>query len=110
MSNELILILNLVFTYAMVLLAYRFFGKTGLYCWTVMATVAANIEVLIVVNAFGLEQSLGNILFASHDHEFIQTVANRIIELGPKGHIDKLMEYDDYIHSDDIKELRGKIY
>ena len=65
MSNELILILNLVFTYAMVLLAYRFFGKTGLYCWTVMATVAANIEVLIVVNAFGLEQTLGNILFAS---------------------------------------------
>lgn len=57
-----------------------------------------------------LKQFKGNILFASHDHEFIQTVANRIIELGPKGHIDKLMEYDDYIHSDDIKELRGKIY
>jgi len=52
----------------------------------------------------------GNILFASHDHEFIQTIADRIIELGPKGHIDKLMEYDDYVHSDDIKELRGKIY
>ena len=57
-----------------------------------------------------LKQFKGNILFASHDHEFIQTVANRIIELGPKGHIDKLMEYDDYIHSADIKELRGKIY
>jgi ATPase subunit of ABC transporter with duplicated ATPase domains len=57
-----------------------------------------------------LKQFKGNILFASHDHEFIQTVANRIIELGPKGHIDKLMEYDDYVHSDDIKELRGKIY
>ena len=57
-----------------------------------------------------LKQFKGNILFASHDHEFIQTVANRIIELGPKGHIDKLMEYDDYIHSDDIKELRGRIY
>ena len=52
----------------------------------------------------------GNILFASHDHEFIQTIANRIIELGPKGHIDKLMEYDDYTHNDDIKELRAKIY
>ena len=52
----------------------------------------------------------GNILFASHDHEFIQTVANRIIELGPKGHIDKLMEYDDYITSDDIKALKETIY
>ncbi len=52
----------------------------------------------------------GNILFASHDHEFIQTVANRIIELGPKGHIDKLMEYDDYISSDDIKAQKALIY
>ena len=52
----------------------------------------------------------GNILFASHDHEFIQTVANRIIELGPKGSIDKLMEYDEYIESDAIKQLREQIY
>ena len=44
---------------------YRFLGKSGLYCWTVLATIAANIEVLIVVNAFGMEQTLGNILFAS---------------------------------------------
>ena len=52
----------------------------------------------------------GNILFASHDHEFIQTVANRIIELTPNGTIDKLMEYDDYIASDAIKELKAKMY
>ncbi|MBQ8968794.1 MAG: ATP-binding cassette domain-containing protein [Bacteroidaceae bacterium] len=52
----------------------------------------------------------GNILFASHDHEFIQTVANRIIELTPSGTIDKLMEYDDYITSDAIKELKAKMY
>jgi ATPase subunit of ABC transporter with duplicated ATPase domains len=52
----------------------------------------------------------GNVLFASHDHEFINTVANRIIELGPKGIIDKLMTYDDYISSDQIKEMRAKIY
>ena len=52
----------------------------------------------------------GNILFASHDHEFIQTVANRIIELTPNGTIDKLMEYDDYISSDAIKELKAKLY
>ena len=52
----------------------------------------------------------GNILFASHDHEFIETVANRIIELTPHGIIDKMMEYDEYIASDHIKELRSKMY
>ena len=52
----------------------------------------------------------GNIIFASHDHEFIQTVANRIIELTPNGTIDKLMEYDDYISDDRIKELKAKMY
>ena len=52
----------------------------------------------------------GNILFSSHDHEFIKTVANRIIELTPNGIIDKMMEYDEYITSDHIKELRAKMY
>jgi len=52
----------------------------------------------------------GNILFSSHDHEFIQTVSNRIIELTPNGIIDKMMEYDEYITSDHIKELRAKMY
>ena len=52
----------------------------------------------------------GNILFSSHDHEFIQTVANRIIELTPNGIIDKMMEYDEYITSDHINELRAKMY
>ena len=52
----------------------------------------------------------GNILFASHDHEFINTVANRIIELAPGGIIDKLMTYDEYIANDQIKEMRQKYY
>ncbi len=52
----------------------------------------------------------GNILFSSHDHEFIQTVANRIIELTPNGIIDKLMEYDEYIYDEKIKELKEKMY
>ena len=52
----------------------------------------------------------GNILFASHDHEFIQTVADRIIELTPSGTIDKLMDYDDYISDDRIRELKAKMY
>ena len=52
----------------------------------------------------------GNILFASHDHEFIETVANRIIELTPNGIIDKMMEYDEYIASDHIKAMRARMY
>ena len=52
----------------------------------------------------------GNILFASHDHEFIQTVANRIIELTPQGTIDKLMDYDDYIYDEAIKAQKAKMY
>lgn len=52
----------------------------------------------------------GNILFASHDHEFIQTVSNRIIELTPHGTIDKLMPYDDYIYDENIKALKEKMY
>ena len=52
----------------------------------------------------------GNILFSSHDHEFIETVANRVIELTPTGTINKIMEYDEYISSDDIKELKAKMY
>ena len=52
----------------------------------------------------------GNILFSSHDHEFIETVANRIIELTPNGIIDKMMSYDEYISSDHIKEMRARMY
>jgi ATPase subunit of ABC transporter with duplicated ATPase domains len=52
----------------------------------------------------------GNILFASHDHEFIETVSNRIIELTPNGIIDKMMEYDQYITDEHIKEMKDKLY
>ena len=52
----------------------------------------------------------GNILFASHDHEFINTVANRIIELTPSGTIDKLISYDEYIYDEAIKEQKAKMY
>ena len=57
-----------------------------------------------------LIQFKGNILFASHDHEFINTVADRIIELTPKGTIDKLMSYDDYIYDENIKAQKEKMY
>ena len=67
---------------------------------------------LVSIQAFNNNLKLykGNVLFASHDHEFIQTIADRIIELTPNGCIDKLMTYDDYIHDDKIKELRVKMY
>ena len=57
-----------------------------------------------------LVQFKGNILFASHDHEFIETVADRIIELTPRGTIDKLMEYDEYIYDEQIKEQKARLY
>ena len=63
--NEILLLLSLPITYFLVILCFRVFGKTGLFLWTVVATIAANIEVLIVVDAFGMEMTLGNILFAS---------------------------------------------
>ena len=63
--NEILLVASLFVIYGCVLLAYRLFGKSGLYCFTAIATITANIEVLIMVKAFGMEQTLGNILFAS---------------------------------------------
>lgn len=52
----------------------------------------------------GLASFAGTALFTSHDHQFVQTVANRIIEIGPKGHLDKLMTFDEYIASEKVKE------
>lgn len=65
MNNEFILIASIIVIYTMVIMMYRFFGRTGLFCWTCIATILANIEVLRVVEAFGVEQTLGNVLFAS---------------------------------------------
>ena len=65
MPNELLLFINLILVYGGVLLAYKFFGLQGLTCFAVFATITANIEVLILINAFGLEQTLGNVMFAA---------------------------------------------
>lgn len=65
MSNEILLVLSLLVIFGGVLLFYKLFGNMGLYCWTVLATITANIEVLLVIDAFGMEQTLGNVLFAS---------------------------------------------
>lgn len=65
MYNEILLILSIFIIYGSELLFFKLFGKQGLYCFTVLATIAANIEVLIVIYAFGMEMTLGNVLFAS---------------------------------------------
>ena len=57
-----------------------------------------------------MENYPGSILFTSHDHEFIQTVATRIIELTPNGIIDKMMDYDDYITDERVMEARQRLY
>ena len=64
MRNELLLLASIFVIFGAALLAYRLFGRTGLYCVSAAATILANIEVLILVRAFGLEQTLGNVLFA----------------------------------------------
>jgi len=57
-----------------------------------------------------LKNFKGTVIFSTHDHEFAQTVANRIVEITPKGVIDRYMSFDEYLESDVIKELRRKMY
>ena len=52
----------------------------------------------------------GVILFTSHDHEFISTIANRIVEITPKGVIDRMMPFDDYMADDQIRAMRAEYY
>ena len=57
-----------------------------------------------------LNKFKGTILLSTHDHQFAQTIANRIIELTPKGVIDRYMKFDEYMNDDKIKELRASMY
>ena len=65
MSNEILLALSVIICFGGVVAAYWFWGLLGLTCFTVFASIAANIEVLITIRAFGMEQTLGNVIFAS---------------------------------------------
>ena len=58
----------------------------------------------------GLIAFPGVLLFSSHDHEFIQSIANRIVEITPNGIIDRMMSFDDYISDPQIAEMRKKLY
>ena len=63
--NELLLILSIPLIFGALLLGFVLFKKEGLYLWTVLGTITANIEVLMLVHAFGMDMTLGNVLFAS---------------------------------------------
>ena len=65
MPNELLIIFSFILIYGSIVLFYRLFGKGGLLAFNVLATILANIEVLLLVRAFGIEMTLGNVLFAS---------------------------------------------
>ena len=57
-----------------------------------------------------MKEFQGTLLFTSHDHELVNTVANRIIELTPNGIIDKMMPYDEYLADTKIVELQSTLY
>lgn len=65
MSNELMLILSLIGIYGAVIVWFMIFGENGLMCFSAVATITANIEVLILIKAYGMEQTLGNVLFGA---------------------------------------------
>lgn len=65
MPNEILLLISVIVIFSLTVAAAQLFGERGLVAWTVIATILANIEVLILVRAFGLQQTLGNVLFAS---------------------------------------------
>ncbi len=65
MSNELLLILSVILYFGSILILFKYFGKMGLFLWIILSTLYANIEVLLQVDAFGLDMTLGNVLFGS---------------------------------------------
>lgn len=89
MNNELLLVVSLGVIYGGTLLFFRAFGLFGLYSWTTIATILANIEVLILIDAFGMEQTLGNVMFASSflvtdiaSEVYGKKEANRAVNIG----------------------------
>lgn len=68
-----------------------------------------DLEAITALNR-GLEKFKGTIIFSSHDHQLVQTVATRIIEITPKGYIDREMAYDEYLENEQIKNQRHQLY
>ncbi len=65
MSNEILLIISIVIYFTTLLVLFKLFGKLGIFLWVILSTLFANIEVLLNINAFGMEMTLGNVMFAS---------------------------------------------
>lgn len=87
--NEVLLILSVLVLYGLTIAAFAFFGEHGLMAWSVVATIAANIEALVLVNAFGMSMTLGNVLFASTflvtdilSELYGKKAANRTVNIG----------------------------
>ena len=88
-QNEIILIASIFVFFGALVLFFRLFGRSGIFAWTVICTIAANIEVLILVHAFGLDTTLGNVIFASSflatdimSEIFGKKEANRCVKIG----------------------------
>lgn len=88
-QNEIIMFASIFVFFGGLVALFRMFGKTGIYAWTVICTISANIEVLILVHAFGLDTTLGNVLFASSflatdimSEIFGKKEANKCVKIG----------------------------
>ena len=68
-----------------------------------------DLETITSLNS-GLTQFEGTMLFTSHDHQFVETIANRIIEITPNGVIDRRMSYDEYLQDGEVKKQRAASY
>jgi len=67
------------------------------------------LESITVLNK-AMTEFKGNLIFTSHDHQLMQTIGNRIIEITPNGTIDQLMTFDDFIRSEKVAKQRKKLY
>ena len=89
MTNELLFLLSIIFYFGAVILAYKFFGKNGLFVWTAISAILANIEALKMVDMFGLSVTLGNALYASNfvvtdilSENYDKESANKAVNIG----------------------------
>ena len=89
MPNEWVLVLSLLFSFGGLLLFFRYGGRAGIYAWNIFVTITANIEVMVLIHAFGMDQTLGNTLFAASfvttdilSEEYGKKASARAVKLG----------------------------
>lgn len=88
-SNEILLLLSIVVYFGLLLVCFKFFGKTGLYIWIAIASILQNIEVLIMIRAFNMDMTLGNVCFGSTflatdilSERYGKDAANKAVKVG----------------------------